>query len=63
MCGEGLLPEIEKRETLASKNRELFYTASKEKAHNLGEKVVKGCNDDGVLAGIVFQVVENFKTT
>ena len=41
--------------------REYFYTASKEKLHNLGEKVIKGYNDEGLAAGIVFQVVEGVK--
>ena len=55
------LLEIGKRETEASRNREYFYTASKEKVYNLGEKVVRGFNNDGVAAGIVFQVVEKVK--
>ena len=55
---KGLLPELEKRDTEASRRNEFFYTASKEKVHNLGEKVVKAYHQDGVQAGILFQVVE-----
>ena len=61
VCGEGLLPEVGKKETEASRKGEYFFTASKEKVHNLGEKTIKGYNSEGVPAGIVFQVVEKVK--
>ena len=35
VCGEELLPEIVKKETDASRRNEYFFTASKEKVHNL----------------------------
>ena len=54
-------PELGKRETQSSRNGEYFSTASKEKVHNLGEKTIKGYNEQGVPAGIVFQVAEKVK--
>ena len=61
VCGKELMPEIGMKETKASRRGEYFFTASKEKVHNLGEKTIKGYNDEGVPAGIVFQVVEKVK--
>ena len=38
VCGKGLMPQVETKETDASRRKEYFYTASKEKVHNLGKK-------------------------
>ena len=61
VCGKELLPRLGIRETEALKNRQFFHTASKEKLHSLGEKVIRRCNEEGASAGIVFQVVEGVK--
>ncbi len=58
VCNEKLAPQFEIKETQASKSGSYYWSASKHKLFNKGEKSVKGFNDLGNSMGMVFQVCD-----